>query len=286
MEGGDGDIAVGRIQPMTPAPAAEPNPFDAVPPPKIAELIENVGVKKAHLPALKTVTLGVLAGAFIAFGGMFFTTVVTGSGLGYGPTRMLGGLAFSLGLILVVIGGAELFTGNNLIVMAWADRKVRLSGLLRNWGLVFVGNFIGSIGSAYLMHWSGALGAGGGAVGETAIAIAEAKVALDPFQAFVRGVLCNTLVCLAVWLCFAAHTVPGKVLAIIFPIAAFVALGFEHSIANMYLITIGMLHGASGVTIAGFLGNLVPVTIGNVIGGGVLVALVYWIVYLRDAGNG
>ena len=284
MEGMDRDITVARVE--SPAPAAEPSPLDAVPPPRIAELVETVGVKKTHLPALKTLTLSVLAGAFIAFGGMFFTTVVTGSELGFGPTRMLGGLAFSLGLILVVIGGAELFTGNSLIVMAWADGKVRLSGLLRNWGLVFVGNLIGSIGSAYLMHWSGVLSAGGGAVGETAIAIAQAKAALDPFQALIRGVLCNTLVCLAVWLCFAAHTVPGKVLAIVFPIAAFVALGFEHSIANMYLIAVGMLHGAQGVTLAGFIGNLVPVTLGNITGGGVLVALVYWIVYLRDGHDG
>ncbi len=283
---GDNRIGTGAIELPVPARAPEPLPLDAVPPPRIAHLVEEVGVKKANLPLTQTVMLGILAGAFIAFGGMFFTTVVTGSGLGYGPTRMLGGIAFSLGLILVVVGGAELFTGNNLIVMAWADRKVGLGQLMRNWGLVFIGNLIGSVGTALMMHWSGALAAGGGAVGETAMAIAQGKVALDPLQAFFRGILCNTLVCLAVWLCFAAHTVPGKVVAILFPIAAFVALGFEHSVANMYLITIGWLHGAPGIDIAGFLTNMIPVTLGNIVGGGVFVALVYWVVYLRPAKSG
>lgn len=285
MEGLDRDNAAGVVERLMPA-AAETLPLDAVPPPRIAQLVEAVGVKKANLALTQTMMLGILAGAFIAFGGMFFTTVITGSDLGYGPTRMLGGIAFSLGLILVVVGGAELFTGNNLIVMAWADGKVSLGQLMRNWGLVFIGNLIGSVGAALMMHWSGALAAGGGAVGETAVAIAQGKVALHPLEAFFRGILCNTLVCLAVWLCFAAHTVPGKVVAIVFPIAAFVALGFEHSIANMYLITVGWLHGAPNVTIAGFLTNLIPVTLGNVVGGGVFVALVYWIVYLRHADKG
>ena len=263
--------------------AVSPSPQDAYPPAEIARLVEQVGVKKATLPAVPTLALGVLAGAFIAFGAMYFTLVMTGSALGFGPARLLGGLAFSLGLILVVVGGAELFTGNSLIVMAWAERKVTSRQLARNWSLVYLANLVGALGSALLMAWSGALALGDGAVAETAIRIAEAKVALGFGQAFFRGILCNVLVCLAVWLCFAAHDVAGKVLAILFPISAFVALGFEHSIANMYLIPIAWLAGAEAVTIGNFLANLVPVTLGNIVGGGLFVALVYWLIYLHPA---
>ena len=266
----------------TAAPAAiSPSPQDAYPPSQVALLVEQVGVKKATLPAVPTLALGVLAGAFIAFGAMFSTLALTGSPLGFGPGRVLAGLAFSLGLVLVVVGGAELFTGNNLVVMAWAARKITTGQLLRNWALVYVANLVGALGSALMMWWSGALGLGGGAVAETAIAIAEAKVALGFTEALFRGILCNVLVCLAVWLSFAAHDVPGKVLAIIFPISAFVALGFEHSVANMYLIPIAMLAGAESATAAGFLANLIPVTLGNIVGGGGFVALVYWLIYLR-----
>jgi formate transporter len=266
----------------TAAPVAvSPSPQDAYPPAQVALLVEQVGVKKATLPAVPTLALGVLAGAFIAFGAMFSTLALTGSPLGFGPGRVLAGLAFSLGLVLVVVGGAELFTGNNLVVMAWAAGKITTGQLLRNWTLVYVANVVGALGSALMMWWSGALGLGGGAVAETAIGIAQAKVALGFTEALFRGILCNVLVCLAVWLSFAAHDVPGKVLAIIFPISAFVALGFEHSVANMYLIPIAMLAGAEGVTAAGFLANLIPVTFGNIVGGGVFVALVYWLIYLR-----
>lgn len=267
------------------AKAIEPMPLDVVPPAHIALLVEEVGIKKVALPTLALVTLGALAGAFIAFGAMFYTMVVTGSELGPGPTRMLGGIAFSTGLILVVIGGAELFTGNNLIVLAWADRRISTGAILRNWTLVFLGNFAGAIAMVVLIHLSGILTAGDGALGHTAQAIAVAKLALPPLQAFIRGILCNALVCLAVWMCFAARTVMGKVLVIVFPISAFVALGFEHSIANMYLIPIGVLQGPGAFPVVGFLGNLIAVTAGNIIGGGVFVALVYWAVYLRTTGR-
>jgi formate/nitrite transporter len=278
--------AVNRPTPESPAaPAVVASPQDAYPPAQVARLVEQVGVRKATLPAVQTLALGVLAGAFIAFGAMAFTLAMTGSGAGLGPARLLGGLAFSLGLILVVIGGAELFTGNNLIVMAWAERKVTSRQLLRNWALVYFANLAGALGSALMMSWSGALTLGDGAVALTAIRIAEAKVALGFGQAFWRGVLCNVLVCLAVWLCFAAHDVAGKILAIVFPIAAFVALGFEHSVANMYLLPIGWLAGAKAVTLAGCLGNLVPVTLGNIVGGGLLVAAVYWLIYLHPGGD-
>jgi formate/nitrite transporter len=255
--------------------------IDAYSPREIAGLVEEVGVAKARLPALDTLVLGVLAGAFIAFGAMFFTLVTTGNDLGFGINRLIGGIAFSLGLILVVVGGGELFTGNNLIVMAWADHKITALQLLRNWSLVFVGNFVGTVGAAILVHLSGVLALDGGAFAASAAQIASAKVALPVTEAFFRGILCNALVCLAVWLCFAAHTVSGKILAIIFPIAAFVALGFEHSIANMYFIVLGSLIDADGVTFASFLGNLIPVTLGNIVGGSVLVALVYWLIYGR-----
>jgi formate transporter len=214
---------------------------------------------------------------------MHFTLVMTGTALGFGPARLLGGLAFSLGLILVVVGGAELFTGNNLIVMAWAERKITTLQLLRNWGLVYLANLAGAVGTALMVHWSGTLALGDGAVAATAVRLAEAKIALSFGEAFFRGVLCNILVCLAVWLCFAAHDVASKVLAIVFPISAFVALGFEHSVANMYLIPIAWLAGAETITWAGFVGNLVPVTLGNIVGGGVFVAAVYWLIYLRRA---
>ncbi len=267
---------------LTNSKPSEPHALDVVPPARIALLVEQVGLKKAKLPLVPTLTLGILAGVFIAFGGMLYTLAVTGSELGFGPTRLLGGLAFSLGLVLVVIGGAELFTGNSLIAMAWADRRVSTTALLRNWALVYLGNLIGALGTVVLVHLSGTLGIGGGAVAQTAEAIAQAKISIGPFQAFVHGMLCNTLVCLAVWMCFAAHTVSGKVVAIIFPISAFVALGFEHSVANMYLIPIGALQAGSNIGVADFLANLIPVTLGNIVGGGMLVALVYWLIYLRQ----
>ncbi|TIX51737.1 formate/nitrite transporter family protein [Alteraurantiacibacter aquimixticola] len=262
-----------------------PHPLDVVAPAQIARLVEEVGLRKVALPFWPLLTLGVLAGAFIAFGGMFYTVTVTGSELGLGPTRLLGGMAFSLGLVLVIVGGAELFTGNSLIVLALADGKVTLAQLLRNWGIVYLGNLIGSLGTAALVHFSGTLGLGDGAVGATAVAIAEGKLSLSVTEAFARAILCNVLVCLAVWMCFAAHSVSGKVLVILFPITAFVALGFEHSIANMYLIPVGMLH-AGEFALAPALQNLAVVTAGNVVGGGVLVALVYWLVYLRPGKTG
>ncbi len=257
------------------------NRIDAYAPAEIAAIVEKSGVAKAAFSARKTLALAVLAGAFIAFGGIFYTVVVTDTGLGFGPTRLLGGVAFSLGLVLVVIGGAELFTGNNLIVMAWASRHITTGRLLRNWGLVYAGNLVGALATALFVHWSGILELGDGAVANTARNIAGAKLQLSFAEAFIRGMLCNTLVCLAVWLCVAAHSVGGKILAILFPITAFVALGFEHSVANMFLIPIGYFAGNEGVTLVAFIANIVPVTLGNILGGSALVALVYWIVYLR-----
>ena len=258
--------------------------IDAHPPQRIAELVESVGVTKAQLPLLPMTLLAFLAGVYIAVGAMMYTLVMTEPETSIGIARWIGGLAFSLGLVLVVIAGAELFTGNNLIVMAWADRKIGTTALLRNWGVVYLGNFAGSVAAALLVWKAGTYEIGGGSVAETAKAIASAKVALPFVEAVLRGIACNVLVCLAVWLCYASHSVADRILAIVFPIAAFVALGFEHSVANMFLIPVGMLHGAEGVSLGGLAANLVPVTIGNMIGGGAFVAGVYWVIYLRKRG--
>ncbi len=255
--------------------------MDCYRPAEIAAKVEEAGVAKVRQAAEPLFMLALLAGAFISFGALFYTLVTTGSELGFGPTRLLGGVAFSLGLILVVIGGAELFTGNNLIVMAWADGKVTLAELMRNWLIVYAGNFIGALATAMCVAWSGILDIGNGAVAANAVAIAEGKLALTWVEAFLRGILCNVLVCLAVWLSFAAQRVSGKILAIIFPIAAFVGAGFEHSVANMYVMPLVMLNGSLAPDIPGFLHNIAFVTAGNVIGGGVFVALVYWMIYLR-----
>ncbi len=260
--------------------------FDAYAPKEMAHRVETAGIAKTKLDLTKTLMLGFLAGAFIAFGAMFCTLTITGSPFGFGPTRALGGLVFSLGLILVVVGGAELFTGNNIVVMAWAARHVTLAAMLRNWTLVFIGNAAGAVAMAVAVKFAGALDIGGGQVAETAVKIALGKVHLTPVEAFFRGILCNALVCLAVWLCFAAHSVSGKILAIVFPISAFVALGFEHSIANLYLIPVAMLTATGdaqmALTMPALIGNLVPVTLGNIVGGAGFVALTYWAIYLRD----
>jgi formate transporter len=203
----------------------------------------------------------------------------------FGLSRVAGGIAFSLGLVLVVIGGAELFTGNNLLAMAWAANRVTTAQVLRNWSWVYLGNLAGALGTALLVFVAGIHTMGDGSVGETMIRIARGKVTLDPIVAVARGILCNVLVCLAVWLCMAARGVADKIIAIVFPISAFVACGFEHSVANMFFLPLGMVVAGSGVSPIGFgevLHNLFYVTVGNILGGTLLVALVYWFVYLRD----
>jgi formate transporter len=271
--------------------------LDALPPADVARKAETVGVAKAAMPAVDLFVLAVLAGAFIGLGAVFATTVATGAGgMPYGVGRLLIGVAFSLGLILVVVAGAELFTGNNLIVMAWASRRVSTLHLLRNWSIVYAGNFIGAFATAVLVWLGKQYTFGSGEVGATALTIATTKTGLGFGQAVVLGALCNALVCLAIWLTYGARTTADKILAIVPPIAAFVAVGFEHSVANMYFIPAGLLierdtswlHATAGVpdtsglTWSAFLvDNLIPVTIGNVIGGGLMVGAVYWFVYLR-----
>ncbi len=294
------------------APGAPTVKIDALIPAEMAHQASDIGVKKAGLDLLSTFALSVLAGAFIGIGACFATTTgagavsltdsVTGSSLSgaipYGITRLLAGLAFSVGLILVIVAGAELFTGNNLIVMAWASRRVSTLRMLRNWSIVYVGNFVGAIGTVALVFVAGQYRFAGGAVGAAALSTANAKAGYGFVEAFALGILCNALVCLAVWLTYSAHTTTDRILAIVPPIAAFVAIGFEHSIANMYFIPMGiaikqLAPDAFWTSIdhvpadypaldwPGFVSNLVPVTLGNIVGGAVLVAGIYWLIYLR-----
>lgn len=252
---------------------------DALVPADIAQRLEAANVRRAALPLRNLIVLGVLGGIYIGFGGALATLALTDSSLGFGLGRLAAGVAFSLGLILLVIAGGELFTGNNLMVVALASGKVSARCVWRNWTVAYATNAAGAILLAFTIHHTGILESGG--VKATAVRIAEAKAQLGFVPAFLRGVLCNILVCLAVWLSVAARSVEGKVTAIVFPIAAFVALGFEHCIANLYLLPVGMLSGAN-LTLAGFLANIVPVTLGNTVGGAGF-AVAYWLVYLSDA---
>jgi formate/nitrite transporter len=275
--------------------------FDELLPGEMAFKAQSIGIKKAHLDFLSTFALAIMAGAFIALGCIFFTISQTSGGVAvpWGLMRVVGGFTFSLGLILVIVGGAELFTGNNLIIMAWASRQLSTWRVLRNWGIVYVGNFVGAVVTATFVFWGQHYEMDKGAVGLTALDIGLGKVNLDFVQALILGILCNAMVCMAVWLTYSARTVLGRVTAIIFPIAGFVAAGFEHCVANMYFIPFAMLikNGAPdsfwksiGTTAASydgltwgafFLKNLLPVTIGNMIGGVFFVALAYWVIYLH-----
>jgi formate transporter len=275
--------------------------IDALLPAEMAQRAEAIGVRKAATPPLKVFVLAILAGAFIALGAIYATVAATGASgvLPFGVTRILVGVTFCLGLILVVVAGAELFTGNNLIVMAWANRKVSTSALLRNWVLVYLGNAVGSVGTALIVFLGRQYTLSGGAVGATALGIANTKAGLEFVPAVFLGILCNALVCLAVWMSYGARSTTDKIAAIIFPISAFVAAGFEHSVANMYFIPIGLLIkyfdpsftaqaqlDLTHLTVQGFLvNNLLPVTIGNIIGGAGLVAAVYWFVFLRKTSS-
>ena len=266
--------------------------LDAYAPAQIAARVCEIGLAKVTMPVPTMMALALLAGAFISLGGLFYAvTVTTGNdaAVPFGLLRLAGGLTFSLGLVLVVVGGAELFTGNNLIAMAWAVGCVRTSQVVKNWLWVYLGNLIGAVGTAALVLLAGVQTLSGGAVGATLIQIARSKIALDPVSAVARGVLCNVLVCLAVWLCMGARSVTDKILAILLPISAFVACGFEHSVANMFFLPVGIVLAAGGpapLSVLGALSNLLLVTIGNILGGTILVALVYWFVYLRGEGKG
>ncbi len=273
---------------------------DAYSPPEIAKRIAAVAEKKSGLDFFRMFVLAILAGVFIALGAEFYTLVVHDSGLAFGLNSLIGGLAFCLGLILVVVAGAELFTGNTLVVMGFIEGKVNARQLLKGWGIVYLGNFVGALVMVLLMYYAEQWGFHDAMVGGKALLIANSKVNMSFLEAFTRGILCNVLVCLAIWLAFSGRSTTDKILAVIFPITAFVASGFEHSVANMYFIPMGIalkgqpdvLAAAQGMvgqpimlgnlTIAGFLvKNLIPVTLGNIIGGSLLVGVIYWSVYLR-----
>lgn len=260
-------------------------------------LTRTVCVAKTQASALKLTILGIFAGVYIGFGAQLAIMVThdMASFLGVGMAKLIGGAVFSVGLMLVVIAGAELFTGNNLIFLSVLDRQTRIRRLLRNWTIVYFANLVGSLLLVLLMYWSGLWKTDGGLVGAKALAIANGKVNLTFLQAFARGIMCNWLVCLAVWMAVSARTVIGKVWAIFFPIMAFVASGFEHSVANMFFIPMGLVMKGqtaivtaagladklSHLTIGGMVMNLIPVTLGNIVGGAFFVATLYWVVYLR-----
>jgi formate/nitrite transporter len=274
--------------------------LDALLPEDVARKVEALGAAKAQRDFLSLLTLAVLAGAFIALGAMFSTVVATGLAeqVSYGIARLLPGAAFSLGLILVVVCGAELFTGDVLMTIAWASRKLSLSTMLRAWAIILAGNLIGGVGTAVIVFWSDLWMLGGREVGATALRVAEAKLGLGVEQAFWRGVMCNVLVCLAVWASLAARSVTDKVLVVVPPITAFVAAGLEHSVANFYYLTLGWLlqwavpdqflslatidpNAPTVFTAVIVLRTQSAVIAGNIIGGACLVALVYWLAYLR-----
>jgi formate/nitrite transporter len=272
------------------------NEVNFFPPSQIAQKSCEAGVGKCKLPLSRMFLLAVLAGAFIAFGGQLFLLVSSDSTLGFGLAKFLGGSVFTVGLMLVV-GGAELFTGNNLIVIAALNKQVRWGELFKSWVVVYLGNFAGSILIAAFLLWGGTWALNGNLVGATALKVASSKVALTFGQAFFRGILCNWLVCMAVWMATSSKDVVGKLLAIYFPIMAFVASGFEHSIANMFFLPYGIflksvpkVVEATGKALSDyaqlnwgtlFTKNLIPVTLGNIVGGAFFVGFLYWYIYLR-----
>jgi formate transporter len=254
--------------------------FDAYTPQQMAARLEAFSEAKVALALTPLALLSVLAGAFIGLGSLFYSVVVCDASLGFAVGRVLGGLVFSLGLILVVVAGAELFTGNNLLAMAWADGRVSSSQVLRNWAVALLGNAVGAAGLAGLVAGAGLASSNGGALGDAVVRIAMAKVSLPWQEAFLRGVLCNLLVCMAVWMSLAGRSVTDKAVAVVFPVAAFVAAGFEHSVANLFFLPLAALWGAP-IGLAELTHNLVPVIAGNLVGGSVLVAVVYWLIYVR-----
>lgn len=291
------DATGGRINTMTgrlPAPQPAIFNFNAYGPAEIQALIETVGVKKATLPALPCFMLALVAGGSIGFGALYYCIVASDADLSFAVTRVMGGTVFSLGLAIVMIAGAELFTGNNLIVMAWASGRISASAVLWNWVIVYIGNFVGAAGLAVMVVFSHHLDMNGGRIGLTVMTTAVAKISPDVVTLFVKGVLCNLLVCLGVWLAYAGRSVTDKIAALILPISAFVAAGFEHCVANMYFFSVAWLLTALGiipagfdssiVTAAGIAHNLVPVTLGNIVGGSGFVGLVYWAIYQKGLG--
>jgi formate transporter len=269
-------------------------------PPEIAAQAESEGIAKAAQDSLTLLALGVLGGAFISFGAVFANVALTGAEavIPFGLARVVAGLVFGLGLSLVLLGGAQIFTGDVFMVMAWASGRLAARRVVRAWALVWIGNLVGALGTAALVFLAEHHLFGAGQVGVTALRTAEAKAALPFGRAVALGMLCNTLVCLAIWLSLSSRLPAHRMLVTMLPIAAFVAAGFEHAVANMYFIGYGLLvkigaasafwllvqlepDGFPALGLAGFAQNLVAVTIGNVVGGAMLVAGAYWLLYRR-----
>jgi formate transporter len=282
---------------------AEPVPPSQMPifnlqaysPAEIEEAVEKVGVKKANLPFLASFMLAIVAGGGVGFGALYYTIVASDPTLGFATVRVVGGLVFTLGLVLVLVGGAELFTGNNLIVMAWASGKVSTRTMLRNWTIVYLGNFVGALGLIVLVFYSHHLDMNDGRIGMSVLSTAAGKIRPDMLTLFCKGILCNVLVCAAVWLAYAGRSVTDKILAVMLPISAFIAAGFEHCVANMYFLPLAWLlvqtghapanFDASLITLPGILHNLVPVTLGNIVGGAGFVGAIYWAIYRATFGE-
>src|SRR3954468_15677400 len=279
--------------------ASPPQPpifsLNAYSPAEIKEAVEKVGVKKTNLPFLASLMLAVIAGGSIGLGALYYTIIVSDPGLSFAAARVMGGLAFSLGLVIVLVGGAELFTGNNLIVMAWASGNVSTRQMLRNWVVVYFGNLIGAVGLVVLVFLSHHLDMNDGRVGLSLLRTAAAKIRPDAATLFFKGVLCNLLVCLAVWLAYAGRSVTDKIVALVLPVSAFIAAGFEHCVANMYFLPLAWLMVQTGhipagfdtspISLSGIFHNLVPVTLGNIVGGAGFVGATYWAIYRATFGR-
>src|SRR5258707_10000818 len=279
------------------APVPQPPIFNlnAYSPAEIKEAIEKVGVKKTNLPLQASFMLAIVAGGSVGLGALYYTIIASDAELSFATIRVVGGLAFSLGLALVLVGGAELFTGNNLIVMAWASGKVSSREMLRNWVIVYFGNLVGSLGLVVLVFFSHHLDMNGGRVGLSILNTAAGKIQPDVVTLFFKGILCNLLVCLAVWLAYAGRSVTDKIVALVLPISAFIAAGFEHCVANMYFLPLAWLmtqtgyvpsgFDASAITVAGIVHNLLPGTLGNIVGGAGFVGAMYWTIYRSAFGK-
>jgi formate transporter len=269
--------------------------LDAYSPAEIQDKVEKLGVKKARMPFLPEFMLSLVAGGSIGLGGMFFAIVLADPMLSFAPQRLLGGLVFSLGLALVMIGGAELFTGNCLIVMAWCNGQIRTSEVMRNWTVVWVGNLIGALGLVFLLFMSHFADLNNGAVGAALLKLAIGKIQPDMVTIFFKGILCNLLVCLGVWLAYAGRSVADKMAGMVLPVACFVAAGFEHCVANMFFLPMAWVLAVTGhapagldvsmITFGGMVHNLVPATIGNIVGGAGFVGLIYWAIYRKGLGG-
>ena len=269
--------------------------LDAYSPAEIQAKVEVLGVKKARMPFLASFMLSVVAGVGIGLGGLFFCIVLADATLSFAVQRVLGGIVFSLGLALVVIGGAELFTGNCLIVMAWANRQIKTSEILRNWSIVWIGNLVGALALVFMVFMSHHMAMNNGAVGAAVLKLAVGKIAPDFTTIFFKGVLCNLLVCLAVWMSYAGRSVTDKMVGLVLPVALFVAAGFDHCIANMYFLPLAWVVAHTGqvpagmdvsaITLSGIAHNLIPATLGNIVGGAGFVGFTYWLIYRKSLGG-